>query len=72
MAPKIFTSSLPGNLAIALHPRDSYVLVKADSGEMYILAEALCEKVMKIGGVEHYETVATFQGQDFECSPSRR
>ena len=58
--------TLPGNLAIAVHPRDSYVLVKADNGEMYILAEALCEKVMKIGGVEHYETVATFQGQDFE------
>ena len=58
--------TLPGNLAIALHPRDSYVLVKADNGEMYILAEALCEKVMKIGGVEHYETVATFTGSDFE------
>ncbi len=58
--------TLPGNLAIAVHPRDSYVLVKADNGEQYILAEALCEKVMKIGGIEHYETVATFQGQDFE------
>ena len=58
--------TLPGNLAIALHPRDSYVLVRADNGEMYILAEALCEKVMKIGGVEHYETVATFTGSDFE------
>ena len=58
--------TLPGNLAIAVHPRESYVLVKADNGEMYIMAEALCEKVMKIGGFEHYETVARFQGQDFE------
>ena len=58
--------TLPGNLAIALHPRDSYVLVKADSGEMYILAEALRDKVMKVGGVEHYETVASFTGADFE------
>ena len=58
--------TLPGNLAIAVHPRDSYVLVKAENGEMYILAEALCEKVMKIGGVENYETVATFAGSDFE------
>ena len=58
--------TLPGNLAIALHPRDSYVLVKADNGEMYILAEALAEKVMKLGGVEHYETVAELKGQDFE------
>ena len=58
--------TLSGNLAIAVHPRESYVLVKADNGEMYIMAEALCEKVMKIGGFEHYETVARFQGQDFE------
>ena len=58
--------TLPGNLAIAVHPRDSYVLVKADNGEMYILAEALCEKVMQIGGIEHYEIVQQFAGQDFE------
>ena len=58
--------TLPGNLAIALHPRDSYMLVKADNGEMYILAEALCEKVMKVGGIENYEAVATFTGSDFE------
>ena len=58
--------TLPGNLAIAVHPRDSYVLVKADNGEMYIMAEALCAKVMKIGGFENYEIVKQFQGQDFE------
>jgi len=58
--------TLPGNLAIAVHPRDSYVLVKADNGEMYIMAEALCAKVMKIGGFESYEIVKQFQGQDFE------
>ena len=58
--------TLPGNLAIAVHPRDSYVLVKADNGEMYILAEALCAKVMKIGGIESYEIVKQFRGQDFE------
>ena len=33
--------TLPGNLAIALHPRDSYALVKAGNGEVYIVAEAL-------------------------------
>ena len=26
--------TLPGNLAIAVHPRESYVLVKADNGEI--------------------------------------
>ena len=58
--------TLPGNLAIAVHPRESYVLVKADNGEMYIMAEALCAKVMKVGGIDSYEIVKQFQGQDFE------
>ena len=58
--------TLPGNLAIAVHPRESYVLVKAGNGEMYIMAEALCPKVMKTGGFEDYEIVERFQGADFE------
>ncbi len=58
--------TLPGNLAIAVHPEESYVLVKSDSGEQYILAEALCPKVMKAGGIQHYEIVRQFRGRDFE------
>ena len=58
--------TLPGNLAIALHPRDSYALVKADGGEVYIMAEALVEKVMKVGAVENYEIVETHPGSFFE------
>ena len=57
--------TLPGNMAIAVHPTDSYVLVKAENGEMYIKAEALVGKVMQVAGLE-YETVATFAGADFE------
>lgn len=58
--------TLPGNMGICLHPRDSYVLVKADNGETYIMAEALMEKVMKIGGFETYEVLATYPGSFFE------
>ncbi len=58
--------TLPGNLAICLHPRDSYALVKADNGETYIMAEALMDKVMKIGGFETYEVLATYPGAFFE------
>ena len=58
--------TLPGNLAICLHPRDQYVLVKAENGETYIVAEALMEKVMKIGGFENYEVLATYPGAFFE------
>jgi len=58
--------TLPGNMAICLHPRDTYVLVKADNGETYIMAEALMEKTMKMGGFENYEVVATYPGAFFE------
>ncbi len=58
--------TLPGNMAICLHPRETYVLVKADNGETYIMAEALTKKVMNIGGFENYEIIATFPGAFFE------
>ncbi|MBR2896722.1 MAG: isoleucine--tRNA ligase [Oscillospiraceae bacterium] len=58
--------TLPGNLAIALNPRESYALVKAPNGEVYIMAEALTEKVMKQGGFDSYEIVERFDGAFFE------
>ncbi len=58
--------TLPGNLAIALHPDESYAIVKAANGEMYIVAEALVEKVMAVGGVSEYEIVETHSGSFFE------
>ena len=58
--------TLPGNMAICLHPRESYALVKAENGETYIMAEALTEKTMKTGGFENYEILATFPGEYFE------
>ena len=58
--------TLPGNLGISLHPRESYALVKADNGEIYIVAEALAEKVMRVGGIEKYEILETHPGSFFE------
>ena len=58
--------TLPGNLAIALHPDESYAIVKAANGEMYIVAEALVEKVMAVGGIDEYEIVETHSGGFFE------
>ena len=60
------TWTLPGNLAIALNPVEEYVLVKAESGEVYVLAKALAEKTMKAAGVENYEILATYAGKEFE------
>ena len=58
--------TLPGNLAIALHPDESYAIVKAPNGEMYIMAEALTEKVMNIGGFESYEILECHPGSFYE------
>ena len=58
--------TLPGNLAIALHPDEAYALVKAPNGEIYIMAEALTEKVMHIGGFDSYEIIETHPGSFFE------
>ncbi len=58
--------TLPGNLAIALHPRDSYALVKVPNGEVYVMAEALVEKVMKVAGIENWEIAETHPGSFFE------
>lgn len=60
------TWTLPGNVAIAVHPRESYALIKASNGEYYITAEALAEKTMHEGGIDSYEIVKTFAGGDFE------
>ncbi len=60
------TWTLPGNQAIALSPTDDYVIVKAENGECYIVAEALCARTMAEGGIENYEILDTRRGADFE------
>ncbi len=58
--------TLPGNQLITLSPEDDYVVVRANNGECYIVAEALCAVTMEAGGIESYEKLATFKGLDFE------
>ncbi len=58
--------TLPGNLAIAMHPDEQYALVKAANGEIFILAEPLVAKVMSIGGFDHYEILECHPGSFFE------
>ena len=59
------TWTLPGNLAIALNPVESYAVVKAN-GEYYVIAEALVAKTMLEGGVEDFEIVKTLAGKELE------
>ncbi len=60
------TWTLPGNLAIALHPDDPYVVVAANDGNYYIVAEALAAKTMAQGGIAEWTTVLTAPGKEFE------
>ena len=60
------TWTLPGNQLITLSPVDDYVVVRAENGECYIVAEALCQKTMNDGGIENYELLAKMQGSEFE------
>ncbi len=58
--------TLPGNMGISMHPRETYVLVRAENGETYILAEARMDTVMHIGGFSNYEVLARYRGSFFE------
>ncbi len=60
------TWTLPGNVAITVHPRETYVLIKAADGNYYIVAEALAFKTMAAGEVEGFEVVKEFKGADLE------
>ncbi|MBG79970.1 MAG: isoleucine--tRNA ligase [Phycisphaerae bacterium] len=55
--------TLPANLAIAVHERLNYVLVKLDGG-LTVIAEELVDKVAGIGGVEKVERLASCRGSD--------
>ena len=64
------TWTLPGNVAIALNPVETYAVVKV--GEEYlIVAEALAAKTMLMGDVEAYEVVKTFTGKELEYMTAR-
>ena len=60
--------TIPGNYAISVNPDFDYVLLQAESGEVYILAEGLVESVCKAAGLEKDSctVLATFKGSDFE------
>jgi len=57
--------TIPANLAIAFHPDYTYVAVDIGK-EIYIIAEALLEEVMRKFGIETYEVLAKFPGQRVE------
>ena len=62
--------TLPGNMAVAVHPEFEYSVVKA-GGEFYILAKELLESCAKLFGWEDFETVSTLPGERLEGLKAR-
>ena len=63
--------TLPGNRAISVNPDSEYVLLKAENGEVYIVAKELSEAVCKAAGLENTEIIATLDsigGELFEST----
>ena len=63
--------TIPGNLAVALHPAFSYVAVQVSSGEVYILAQGLLESAMETLGIKDYEVLAEVDPKTLEGSTCR-
>jgi isoleucyl-tRNA synthetase len=62
--------TIPANLAIVFHPLFEYVAVEVGE-EIFILAKALLEEVMKGLGIEEYRVLGTFPGAAVEGMKSR-
>ncbi len=57
--------TLPGNMAIALNPKQTYVIAEA-GGKKYIVAKELLEKTMNIGKISEYKIIKEAPGSFFE------
>ncbi len=57
--------TLPANVAVALHPREMYILFKW-KGEGYIVAEQLFDRVKDALGIDSFEIIKKIKGEDLE------
>ncbi len=64
------TWTLPGNVAVSLHPRFSYGLYRA-GGDCFLIAEELVDAVSKAAGWDSYEELSSFTGKELEGISAR-
>ncbi|MCI7401206.1 MAG: isoleucine--tRNA ligase [Christensenella sp.] len=53
--------TLPSNVALCMNADENYVEIKAENGEVYVLAEALAPSLF-----ENYQVLSVKQGKDYE------
>ncbi len=58
--------TLPSNVALCVHPEETYVKVKTADGYIYYLAEALCEKILGSEPTAPFEILERYKGTDLE------
>ena len=56
--------TLPSNLGLCVNPKEDYVKALANDGKVYIVAQALAEKVLE--SAKPYQVLETFKGKDLE------
>jgi isoleucyl-tRNA synthetase len=57
--------TLPGNIAISIHPEFEYAIVKTEKGNL-ILAKGMLEKAAAEMGIENVEIIKEFKGSELE------
>jgi len=62
--------TLPANLAVAVHPKLEYSVIKSDKGN-FIVATALLDQVVSECGLEEVETLVTYTGSQLEKLEAR-
>ncbi|MEO7932163.1 MAG: isoleucine--tRNA ligase [Chthoniobacterales bacterium] len=63
--------TLPANVAIAVHPRQEYVLSETDSGETLIVARPLLEVFQTETGIRFIREIASFTGDQLAGMEAR-
>ncbi len=56
--------TLPSNVALCMNPNEDYVELKAEDGKIYILADALKDKLF-----ENYQVLSVKKGKEYEFTP---
>src|SRR5262249_51974446 len=57
--------TLPHSMALAFHPDFDYSAVETQSGEVYLVAEQLCEAVFKACDLRQKSILKAYKGSDF-------
>ncbi|MEW6040674.1 MAG: isoleucine--tRNA ligase [Elusimicrobiota bacterium] len=58
--------TLPANVALAFNPDFEYAVVEVSSGEKYIIADKLVEKVVNEAGIKKYKILRKIKGAKLE------